>query len=408
MKIKVLLVSSSLGRLNELKNMLSDDEIVIAGVSSGGNDALERVANLLPDIVIMTRDPGEEEALIIAERIALNRPRSFIILLAEQQSVELLRSAMRAGVHNIPPYPKSSKEFCDYVKTVYNNETARLESLSVEQKLTWSSKVITVFGAKGGLGKTTLAVNLAVKLAESRKKVALIDLDLQFGDVNIYLDIDPVDTIFELAQEPSSPSIDLLRSYMAIHSSGVHVLCAPKSPEFAELISADTVKTILSQLRTYYDYVIIDTPPSFNEVTLSAIEASTTVLFVTGLDISILKNSKLSLSVLNSLQQIDKVKVIVNRAVNIGSITLDDIQKLIDSPIWAKIPSDYKTAVTALNLGVPFVTGAPKSELSQAVSSVAALLIDGTLDYDSLSAKQRKQLGIKRTRKESKSRKDRS
>ena len=227
MKIKVLLVSSSLGRLNELKNMLSDDEIVIAGVSSGGNDALERVANLLPDIVIMTRDPGEEEALIIAERIALNRPRSFIILLAEQQSVELLRSAMRAGVHNIPPYPKSSKEFCDYVKTVYNNETARLESLSVEQKLTWSSKVITVFGAKGGLGKTTLAVNLAVKLAESRKKVALIDLDLQFGDVNIYLDIDPVDTIFELAQEPSSPSIDLLRSYMAIH--GVHVLCAPKS-----------------------------------------------------------------------------------------------------------------------------------------------------------------------------------
>ena len=195
---------------------------------------------------------------------------------------------------------------------------------------------------------------------------------------------------------------------MAIHSSGVHVLCAPKSPEFAELISADTVKTILSQLRTYYDYVIIDTPPSFNEVTLSAIEASTTVLFVTGLDISILKNSKLSLSVLNSLQQIDKVKVIVNRAVNIGSITLDDIQKLIDSPIWAKIPSDYKTAVTALNLGVPFVTGAPKSELSQAVSSVAALLIDGTLDYDSLSAKQRKQLGIKRTRKESKSRKDRS
>jgi len=206
----------------------------------------------------------------------------------------------------------------------------------------------------------------------------------------------------------ASPSIDLLRSYMAIHSSGVHVLCAPKSPEFAELISADTVKTILSQLRTYYDYVIIDTPPSFNEVTLSAIEASTTVLFVTGLDISILKNSKLSLSVLNSLQQIDKVKVIVNRAVNIGSITLDDIQKLIDSPIWAKIPSDYKTAVTALNLGVPFVTGAPKSELSQAVSSVAALLIDGTLDYDSLSAKQRKQLGIKRTRKESKSRKDRS
>ncbi len=245
------------------------------------------------------------------------------------------------------------------------------------------------------MGKTTLAVNLAVKLAESRKKVALIDLDLQFGDVNVFLDIDPVDTIFELAQDQNEPTIDLLRSYMTIHSSGVHVLCAPKSPEFAELVSADAVKTILSLLRTYYDYVIIDTPPSFNEVTISAIEASTTVLFVTGLDISILKNSKLSISVLTSLNQVEKVKIIVNRAVNIGSITLDDIQKLVDRPIWAKLPSDYKVAVTALNLGVPFVTGAPRTELSQAVSSIASLLIEGTQDLKKLSAKQRRTLGIK-------------
>ena len=181
---------------------------------------------------------------------------------------------------------------------------------------------------------------------------------------------------------------------MNVHSSGLHVLCAPKSPEYAELISPEKVQSILSQLRSYYDYVIIDTPPSFNDVTITALEASSTILFVTGLDISILKNSKLSLSILKSLQQIDKVKIIVNRAVNIGAITLDDVQKLIDCPIWAKIPSDYKVAVTALNLGRPFVIGAPKTELSQAVSSVASLLLEGMENIDSLSSKQRKKLGL--------------
>lgn len=394
MNIRVLLISKLESNLSVIKSRIDDAEISVIGESSGGSNALEQIENLSPDIIIMTYGTGDDEVLSLTERITLNRPRCHIILLAEYLNMEILQSALAAGAHNVTQYPKSSKEFCDYIKIVFRNETARIESLNGRKNLSWISKVITIFGAKGGLGKTTLAVNLAVKLAESRKKVALVDLDLQFGDINIFMDIDPVDTIAELAQELSTPNIDLLRSYMNIHSSGVHVLCAPKSPEYAELVSPEKVQSILSQLRTYYDYVIIDTTPNFNDVTIMALEASSTIIFVTGLDISILKNSKLSLAILNSLQQISKVRIIVNRAVNIGSITLNDIQKLIECPIWAKIPSDYKVAVTALNLGVPFVTGAPKTELSQAVSSVASLLLEGTEDVDSLSTKQRKKLGI--------------
>ena len=394
MKINILLISKTEITLRLIKDLIQDEDISVIGESAGGTDALERIENLSPDMILMSYCVGDTDVLSLAERVTVNRPRSHVILLAEHLDVEMLQSALSVGAHNVIEVPKSSKDFCDYIKTVYNIETARIESLKGNQKLSWASKVITIFGAKGGLGKTTLAINLAVKLSESRKKVALVDLDLQFGDVNVFLDIDPVDTISELAQEISAPNIDLLRSYMTIHTSGVHVLCAPKSPEYAELISPEKVQSILSQLRTYYDYVIIDTPPSFNDVTITALEASSTILFVTGLDISILKNSKLSLSILKSLQQIDKVKVIVNRAVNIGSITLDDVQKLIDCPIWAKIPSDYKVAVTALNLGIPFVIGASKTELGQAVSSVATLLIEGTEDIESLSIKQRKKLGL--------------
>jgi pilus assembly protein CpaE len=183
---------------------------------------------------------------------------------------------------------------------------------------------------------------------------------------------------------------------MAIHSSGGHVLCAPKCPEYAELVPAARIQELLGLLRSYYDYVIIDTPPFYNEVTLTAIEASSLILFIAGLDISILKNSKLSINLLNSLQQTDKIRVVVNRAANVGSITLDDVQKLIECPLWAKIPSDYKVAVTAINRGVPFVIGAPKSELARSVSTIASLIQNGGGPVDSLNPRLRKRLGLKR------------
>ncbi|HCS10194.1 MAG TPA: hypothetical protein DIV40_01945, partial [Clostridiales bacterium] len=190
------------------------------------------------------------------------------------------------------------------------------------------------------------------------------------------------DTIVELVQDVITPNIDSVRSYMAVHSSGVHVLCAPKSPEYAELVSSEKVQSLLSLLRTYYDYVIVDTSPSFTDVTITAIESSSIIFFVTGLDISILRNSKLSVSLLESLQQTDKIRLIVNRAVDMNSITINDVQKIIGYPIWAKLPSDYKVAVNALNRGVPFVTGAPNSKLSASITGLTEILIKGTTDYD--------------------------
>jgi pilus assembly protein CpaE len=397
MKLNVLLVSKLESTLQSMRQMIRDDEITVIGESSGGSKALDKIENLSPDLVIMTLGKGDMDVLNLTERIITYRPRLFVILLIEQLSVEALSQATRVGAHNITVFPTSAKEFGEYIKSVFKSETARINALSEKTSISWMSRVITVFGSKGGLGKTTIAVNLAVKLAEKKKKVALIDLDLQFGDVHVFLDIEPKDTIAELIQEVCTPNIDSVRSYMVVHSSGVHVLCGPKSPEYAEVISADKVQSLLSLLRSYYDYVIIDTPPTFNEVALTAIESSSTVLFVTGLDISILKNSKLSMSILDSLQQKEKIKVLVNRAVEINSITLDDVQKILNCPIWARIPSDYKIAVTSLNRGVPFVSYAPNTKLSQSLSHISTLILDGKEDYDiqKLNPREKKKL-IKR------------
>lgn len=382
MKIKVLLISKMERNIEALRSKIEDEEIIIIGDSVGGSQALDKIENTSPDIIIMTLGAGDTDVLNLAERIILHRPRTFVILVADSLNVEIMQEAVKVGCHNLIEFPATSKEFAEYIKSVYHNESIRIKSLSNKDTLVWASRVITVFGAKGGLGKSTIAANLAVKLSEKRKKVALVDLDLQFGDLNIFLDIEPKDTIVELVQDVVSPNIDSVRSYMSVHSSGVHVLCAPRSPEYAELVSAEKVQSLLSLLRTYYDYVIVDTSPSFTDVTITAIESSSILFFVTGLDISILKNSKLSVSLLESLQQTDKIRLIVNRAVDMNSITINDVQKIIGYPIWAKIPSDYKVAVNALNRGVPFVTGAPNSKLSASISELTEILLKGSTDYD--------------------------
>lgn len=380
MKISVLLISKMERNLNALKQLINDEDVYIIGESAGGSAALDKIENTSPDIIVMTLGAGDTDVLNLAERIILHRPRTFVVLLAENLDIDIMQDAIKIGCHNVTEFPKTAKDFADYIKSVYHNETIKIKSLSEKDSLSWSSTVITVFGAKGGLGKSTISANLAIKLAEKRKKVALVDLDLQFGDIHIFLDIEPKETIADLVQDVVTPNIDSVRSYMTVHSSGVHVLCAPKSPEYAELVSAEKILSLLSLLRSYYDYVIIDTAPSFTEITMTAIEASSLIFFVTGLDISILKNSKLSVSLLESLQQTDKIRLIVNRAVDMSSITINDVQKIIGYPIWCKIPSDYNTAVNALNRGVPFVIGAPNSKLSQSVSQLSEIIMTGKND----------------------------
>jgi len=394
MKISVMLVSKLESKLTEMRSKLTGEEFTVVADSPGGSAALEAVENTKPDVLLMYLGQSDSDVLNLAERIVANRPRTFVALLAEDLSLDTMRAATSVGVHNIIQMPDTPRELGDFVRTVYNAEKLRLDALSRNQQVAWISRVITVFGAKGGLGKTTIAVNLAVRLAQLHKKVALVDLDLQFGDVHIFLDIEPKDTISELVQDVGNLNIDAVRSYMTVHSSGVHVLCAPKSPEYADVVASERVQSLMSLLRSYYDYVIVDTPSNFSDVTITAIEASSLVLFVTGLDVSILKNSKLSMSILDSLHQKDKVRVIINRAVEINTISIADVQRIVDAPILARIPSDYMTAVSALNRGVPFVLGNPSTKLSQALGDIADVLTSGSDQFDIqlLSPRERKKL----------------
>lgn len=387
--IKVMLISKQDSFLNYMRQLITVEDINIVGDAPGGAVAMEKIENLSPDVLLIHSGTGDNEALNLAERITQNRPRIFVIMVVDNMTVEVLQAANAAGVHNVIPMPDNTKDLCHYIQMVHTAESKRLTALTENTQVTWMSKCIAVFSSKDGLGKTSLATNMAIKLAENRRKVALIDLDLEFGDVHTFMDIDPKDTISELAKDFYSPTIDAIRSYMTVHPSGVHVLCAPKSPEYADVVSADCVSTILSLLRSYYDFVIIDTASNFSDVTLTAIEAASTIFMMTGMDISTLKNSKLALSVLESLKQSSKVRVVVNRAVESGNISLDDVTRVVEAPLAAFIPNDYNTAVSALNRGEPFVQSFPKSKLAGCVEKLVNALISGTEEYQVTGGKRK-------------------
>lgn len=370
MKIKVLVIGRADDKRTALLGLLESEGIGAAVQVKNGPPALDKVESMDPDVALIILGAGESDAFAICERIYLSKPRCAVLMVSDSVDMEALQKALGAGAMNLIRWPESAAELQDAVLAAYNRKNTHLGALNEKRHGGPASKVITVFGTKGGIGKTTIAVNLAVKLSQMGKKVCLIDLDLQFGDVGVFLDIDAKDTLAELIRDNSNLDIDTIRNYMVLHSSGVHVLPAPNSPEFADIVTGSHVERLINAVKGYYDYIIIDTPPMLNECVLTAIEGSSLVLFILGMDISILRNAKICLNLMDSLQQTDKIMMVINREVD-GSVTIKDVQRIVARPIVARFPSDWKLAVAALNKGVPFVVSAPNSGLSRALTQFA-------------------------------------
>jgi len=338
-------------------------------------NASDEVGALRPDIVIISTSESNW-SFRACQQIYMLHPQVATVMVSFEQNEGYAEKAVNSGaIGYIAPIPESSVEFCDQLKRIYHNEQSRISMLLESSGVKKKAEVITVFGTKGGIGKTTLAVNLAVALSRQKFKVVILDFDLAFGDVHMYLGLDAKETIAELVTDQRVPTIDSIRSYLVMHSSGVQAICAPSSPEYAEGISAASLEPIINILRSHYDYIIVDTAASFSELNLLMLEASSTILYVTGLDISLLHNSKKGLLLLDSLNQKSKVKVIVSKDFK-GDITVFDVEKIMDLPVVAKIPHNYSEAVRALNQGIPLVAGINKSGIAKEIIRLAEVIGD--------------------------------
>lgn len=374
-----MVIADDIGQTRENIRLLLelDRGISIVGQAATGEEVLETVKAERPDVVLMDINMPVMDGIKATELLSLHYPEVAVIMISVQGEQEYLKKAMMAGAREYLIKPFSADELTSTVRRVADLHWKRQQ---MQQKVGKARagghqpRLITIFGARGGMGKTTIAVNLAVALARrTREKVALVDLDLQFGDIGVLMNIDPRRTIAELMQESNEPGIDLLEPYL-YERNGVWMLSAPSKPELAELVNEEGVTGVLKSLLKYFDYVIVDTPPLFNDVTLVALDLADLVLMVTTPDLPALKNNKRALDVLKNLSLHTKVRLIINRASTGFGIEEEDVERAMELESCVSLPADVRLVVSSMNRGLPLILVEPNSVMARGIVELLPLV----------------------------------
>jgi pilus assembly protein CpaE len=350
----------------------------------GGTEVLDTVPLLRPDIVVIDLDAEGVDGLGLTEALAARHPWVSVVAASAATEPDFLRRVGLAGARHLLGKPYSEAELVRSVRQVYHLDAARRASHAVAVPQPGGARRGTLFafyGAKGGLGCTTLACNVAVALKQlTDKAVALLDCGLLFGDVALMLNLDPPQpSILDLLPHMGSLDAEVLGKAMAPHSSGVQVLLAPPVPEKSELVAPKHVRAVLAALRDQFDYVVIDTWPTFEERMLHVLDAADKLVVPTTLELPAIKNTKLLLEVLSALgHHADKIAIVLNRVGSRVAVRVSDAEETLQQPFAAKIASDWRLASSSAEKGVPFVVSDPNAPISADVVALARALIGQT------------------------------
>jgi pilus assembly protein CpaE len=389
--IKVVIVDDIAETRDHLAKLLAfeTDVEVVASVGSG-EELLAMVGDRQVDVVLLDINMPGMDGMAVAEKLAVRAPTAAIIMMSVQGDPDYLRRAMLAGAREFLVKPFSSDELGAAIRQVYQRERLKLDRVAtalpaappteghIEPTIRTPGKIVTFFAPKGGVGRTTLAVNFAVAACtELGKRVALVDGGLQFGDVGVLLNLNPKNqSIADVAREMMGGDLETLEATLVDHSSGVRVLMAPPSPEMAELVTSEHLTRILAALRATHDLVVIDSAPVLQDVTLSFLDQSDVILTVLTLEITNIKNIRQFLSLVDQLGYPDgKVQLVLNRADSGYGIRFQDVESSIGRRIKHTVVSDGRTVVYALNRGVPFVVSARQSKVSEDVTRMVRTVL---------------------------------
>ena len=386
--IKLLIVDDIPETRDHLSRLIAlEREIDVVGTAGSGEEAIQQAMDLRPDVIVMDINMPGMDGIAASEIIAARLPFSPIIMMSVHGEAEHLKRAMNAGAREFLVKPFSGDEFSTSIKRVHERELARRESLQTTAAVAPPTaqtpdgnvedhQVIAVFSPKGGAGRTTLATNLALALRkETNQRVALIDANLQFGDVGVLLNLNPKNRSVLDAVEGGEPDKDIIESVIVDHSTGIRVLLAPPSPEGADLVTPAYLRKIVEMLRENHDWVIVDLPSGLNDHTLGVLDAADQILVVAALEITTIKNVRLFLEVADQLDyERSKLRLVINRLDASQGIRIGDVEASIRRPIDGSIVSDGRLAVLAVNRGVPFVVSHPESPLSRDVIQLARTL----------------------------------
>ncbi len=384
--IRLLIVDDIASTRENLQKLLGfEDDIEVVGTASDGKQALDESHRLQPDIVLTDVNMPIMDGIQLTERLAEELPSSPVIIMSVQGERDYLRRAMQAGAREYLVKPFSHDELVAAIRRVYDLEqkkgtflarTATPAPAMAQPASSAPADVVAVFSGKGGVGKTLLATNLAVALAaDTGSRVALVDLDLQFGDVGVMLNLDHSRSITDVVDAGENLDREILTEVLATGPNGIRVLLAPISPELADLVSADTIRRVMSELRREFDYVVVDMSSHLADFNLEVIEMATKVLVVTALTIPAIKDAKLSLKMLESLN-IDpsSILLVVNRCDSHSDFNREAIEQNLGQAVAVQLPFDPRSVGESVTRGSPFVVLAPETDVSRAVSELVGII----------------------------------
>ncbi len=359
------------------KQLISKQEdFLIVGESDNELTALNDIDNLKADIALYYVDGSSGVYRVAQQAYMLNPNCVNIALIPDHIQQNELGNILQNGIRYVVTSEEASARLIGVLKNAATIETNRMAVLRDTSSLITNCQVFTFYSPKDGLGRTTFLTNLGLLLAKKKKKVAILDFDLQFGDVNILTGIESRETVAELLQEQHNPTIETIRQYVSIHDSGLNILCAPRNPEYAEEIESYQLEKIITALRTYYDYILIDTSTQFNDALLTCCELSAKIMFFTRADIAALKQSKKAISLLTSLGQKEKVQLFLYGYEKGNRIQKSDISRVLALDIWHEVPLDAKNATESINQGVLLAQAYPRSALTKACQDAANKLTE--------------------------------
>ncbi|MBC7462339.1 MAG: AAA family ATPase [Thermoleophilia bacterium] len=395
-----IFISGACAGLAEARDALaSHADIELVGTSSEAAKAGGKLASTGAQVVLHAVQHAET---VPVDEIARIREHTAapIILLVTQGSPNLFDEAVALGLNDVLLLPQFSDNLVFTVKKAHSmGSMSAGGAANGTRRSTDTSRVITLFSPKGGVGKTVLATNMAAMYAKRlKKRTLLIDLDLQFGDAAIMLSADPRTTILDLVMSHGELDSDKLSGFVTHHESGLHVLPAPLRPEDADLVTEDRLASVLMAAKQAYDIVIIDTAPNFTSTVLTALDKTDELLLIASLEATSLKSVKVCIQTLEMLHYpLERCHVVLNRADTRVGLRKDQVEAALGKSIRFGIPSN-KAVPTAINRGVPVVMTEPKSDVTRAIRELCVALspeaaaLEAAAPAARLSRRERKQL----------------
>ena len=386
-QIRVLIVDDIPETRDHLTKLLVfESDIDVVGSAASGAEAIALATSLTPDVVLMDINMPDMDGIAATELLGRAVPTASVVMMSVQGEADYLRRSMLAGAREFLVKPFSSDELTASIRQVHTREREKASRLAIATPSEAASPVgtnpsgepglvVALFSPKGGVGRTTVAVNMAVAAAtELGKKVVLVDGSFQFGDVGVLLNLNPknksiADLVPELEQ--AGNEVESIDTFVINHSAGIRVLLAPPSPEMAELITPSGIKRVIEALRLTHDLVVVDCTAFFNDTTLAILDAADTILTMLSLEITSIKNMRLFLEVAEQLGYENKVRLILNRADSALGIRVADVEHSIGRKVDETIVSDGRSVVYALNRGVPFFLSNREAQVSQDILRLA-------------------------------------